>query len=1104
MNTTIIIYRVIFKSGDSWTSMDSKSIGVILVAGFLIFPLFSIHTVIAEDRWWNNQWSFRQELKLRINTSSDLAAFQPVDTTIIFDNPCWALDELKHSIRVVYQADTELESQIYDLIYSDESHITSCKLVFLTPKEVDEIGQYYVYYDESETASPMYPDHVSIEESSYFYEPISGYPLESQYYKISQEESISYAVAQQGQFLWYSTSQYVTKLKEGSTEMMPKNGEAAASFDFSYYYNEEMWQYNSTSQQLISKKILCDGNLMVSCEIVSRSTGNDLQTSAVYKYYYCPLEYKRIHVQVTHQALKECVIYPPSNTDGTYGSLQCGGIHSTSIQDLNFGTLYPYLHVFTEQNIVEEYRIDTNPEFIPEDPVIRLIKTADDVDVGKNAWASFDEGTTGSVHALVFGSSSVVKAGEDERDGIQLKLYESDYPHFPGLEYDVAAFQFTRNAYEAGDATKDMVIPKGFIASFDAEFFSSPVGGYPLVETEAEIFQALVKLKPASEANSSSENNQTQDRYSLTVYVHNALSIPFGSALSALTGRNFPYITVEVYREEELVSSGSAIRLPLNPLSSSEQSSFAQRFITAAHVFDVRNFSVFKKIDFQQLDAGRYLIKVFRDNSLLGSQRRYIGYTIVDLTKDTKIHTFCRRQGSCLISLVDQEGNGIDGASALLMHDGFVVARNTTSNGHALLTAPCGFNQQYQLIILYHGFEMENETIRFGYVHSLVSLKRSLGLHQDEWSLKIMDMWDLPLEIDVTPQLTSQEMEMPVVLFAEPRSKDMYHFTHLVPAEYQLQIQYKSFLVEKEIQIPSDDMTLVFPAMFPITFQVLDSRGMKIGDATIQLSRGGKTVDLKSNVSGTVLSVPPGSYAVTVLSQGQIISKRSLHVISDRSVDLFTTQEPVFPLLVIVVVGIIVLIGLAMSIMKKDPFYFLVVLVLGLSVAGIVSPWWTLHGSSSDVQTSSVLYLVPLDLVTTTKTSQFIGGELAFFPDIFVNVMTILPVLTTICCFLVLLSLVFKRVEKKKSYLFCLACSFFILIFSLVLFYIAMSAFTDVGVGSFLGQGIIDVSVQAEGTATSVLCQWSPGIGFWLYGLAVLVLLSTLVLALIKNKNKRM
>ena len=1083
--------------------MVSKSIGVIIVAGFFLVTMFSINIAVAEDSWWNSEWSFRQNLLLQINTSSDLAAFQPVDMTIIFENPCWAQDELNNSIRIIYQDDTELESQIYGLVHSDDNHIVSCNLVFLTPEEVDEIGLYYVYYDESETVSPSYPDRVSIEDSSYFYEPISGYPLQSQYYKISQQESIIYAVAQQGQFLWYSTSQYVTKLKEGSTEMMPKNGEAVASFDFTYYYNEEMWQYNSTSQRLVSKKILCDGNLFVSCEIVSRSTGEDLETTAIYTYYYCPTEYKRIHVHITHQALKECIIYPPSNTDGTYGSLQCGGIHSTSIQDLNFGTLYPYLHVFTDHDTVEEYRVDTNPEYIAEDPVIRLIKTTDDVDVGKNAWVSFDEGTTGSAHALLFGSSSVVKAGEDERDGIQLKAYESDYPHLPGLEYDTAAFQFTRNAYELGNATKDMVIPKGFVASFDAEFFSSPIGGYPLVETEAEIFQALVKLKPSLEVNSISGDNETQDRNSLSVYVHNARSVPFGSAFSALTGRNFPYITVEVYREEKLVSSGSAMRLPLKPFSSSNQSTYAQRFITTVHILDVRNFSVYKKIVFQQLDTGCYLIKVFRDNSLSRSQRQYIGYTIINLTKDTKTHIFCKQQGSCLISLVDQEGKRINGANALLMHDGVTVAQNTTINGHALLTAPCSSMQRYNLVILYNGFIVENESIHFGYIHSLISLRKSFELRQNDWTLKLIDQWDLPLEINVTPQLTSEEMETPIVLFAETRSADAYHFTNLISAVYKLQVKYKSFLIEKEIQIPSNDETLVFPAMIPLTFQIFDSRGLKIGDTAIRISRGDKTIDLKSNISGTILSVPPGSYVVSVLSQSQIISQRSLKVISERNVDLFTTQEPMFPLLVLVLAGIIVLFGFMMSLIKKDLFYFLVILVLGLCIAGLVSPWWVLQGSSSNAQTSSVLYLIPLDLVTITKTPQFIGGELAFFPDLFVDVMTILPVLITISCFLIFLSLVFKRVDKKKWHLISLVCILFILICSLVLFSIAMSAFTKVGVGSFLGQGIIDVSVQDEGTKTSVFSQWGPGIGFWLYVLSIFTLLSILTYVLIYNKKRK-
>ena len=33
-----------------------------------------------------------------------------------------------------------------------------------------------------------------------------------------------------------------------------------------------------------------------------------------------------------------------------------------------------------------------------------------------------------------------------------------------------------------------MIIPKGFTAEFDAEFFSSPVGGYLLAEKEDRYF----------------------------------------------------------------------------------------------------------------------------------------------------------------------------------------------------------------------------------------------------------------------------------------------------------------------------------------------------------------------------------------------------------------------------------------------------------------------------------------------------------------------------------------------------------------------------------------------------------------------------------------
>jgi uncharacterized membrane protein YhaH (DUF805 family) len=1079
---------------------------VCLLAGLLFVSLLPMQIPAEKNPWWDDHWSFRQEILLPIQTNDDLAAFQPVDTFIVFDSPCWARDEQHHSIRVVCQSkesELELESQIYGLIHSDEDHITSCNLVFLVPENVDGTEQYFVYFDESETSPPKYLDHVSIEDSSYFYEPIPGYPLESRYYKISQEGVIIYAVAQEGQFMWYSTSQYVTKLVDGATEMMPKNGEVAASFDFTYYYDEAMSAYYSTSQQLISKEIFCDGNLMVSCGITSQSTDGALQTTAVYTYYYYPTSYKRIRTHVIHEAIKECTIYPASNTDGTYASLQCGGIRSTSIKDLNFGELYPFLHVYTENNDIAEYQVDPNPDYIKDDPVIRLIKTTDDVDVGTKAWASFDEGTTGTVHALVFASNSVVKAGDNEQDGIQLKAYESDYPHLPGLENDVAAFQFTRNAYESGDSQKDMVIPAGFVAEFDAEFFSSSAGGYPLVENEGALFQALATMLPSAGDDRSPEKNNTGDRYALTVYVHDAPSFPLGSALSVLTGRNIPYITTEVYRDEGFACSGSAVRLPLKPLVLTEGSSFRQRCVAAIRILDVHNLSLFKKICFQQLEAGRYLIKVFKENPLIGTERRYIGYAVVDLQEDSTVHVVCAPQGSCLVSVVDQQGTGVAGAEVMLHQDDQVISKNLTdASGFVLLTAPSN-REQYELRVLYKGFVVDEEPLHLGLGRILLPLKKTVALERYNWKLNLVDTWGLPCAIELMPHLTSNEMETTIVLTAEQRTPDTFEFFDLLPANYLVTVQYKTFVVEKNIQIPAQDEHLVFPAVFPITLHVKDSRGLGISDVTIQLARGGKTEETSNNASGTVVSLPPGVYMVTVVSHGEVISQRTLNVVGERSVDLITIQEPVFPLLIIVVACVVVMIAFIASMVKKEPLYVLLFLIVCLSSVALVFPWWAVTGSSSGVETSSTLYVAPLELVTTTKTSQVIAGELAFFPDIFMNVMTLLLALVVLECFLVLISLVLKRIHKKRWYFVTLLSALIIMVGSLILFYVAMSTFTEVGVGSFVGKGNIDVSIPGEELSVSVLSQWGPGNGFFIYVVSTLILSSFLLVTLYKNKKKK-
>ena len=77
--------------------------------------------------FWDDNWSFRQEIILPISTDNEYAVFQPIDIKIVFDNPCWAKNEILHSIRVCCwdgkQWD-DLESQIYNLNSSGNSFIT--------------------------------------------------------------------------------------------------------------------------------------------------------------------------------------------------------------------------------------------------------------------------------------------------------------------------------------------------------------------------------------------------------------------------------------------------------------------------------------------------------------------------------------------------------------------------------------------------------------------------------------------------------------------------------------------------------------------------------------------------------------------------------------------------------------------------------------------------------------------------------------------------------------------------------------------------------------------------------------------------------------------
>jgi len=71
------------------SSLQKKSIvySLLLITVWLILvPVNSSY----ESLWWNEGWSHRQRIDIPINTNSDIAKYQPIDTRIEFNESCWA------------------------------------------------------------------------------------------------------------------------------------------------------------------------------------------------------------------------------------------------------------------------------------------------------------------------------------------------------------------------------------------------------------------------------------------------------------------------------------------------------------------------------------------------------------------------------------------------------------------------------------------------------------------------------------------------------------------------------------------------------------------------------------------------------------------------------------------------------------------------------------------------------------------------------------------------------------------------------------------------------------------------------------------------------
>jgi len=1041
-------------------------------------------------------------INILIDTSLNEAKYQPIDIRIEFENPCWGLNETEHSIRITYGGGLdliEIESQIYDLNKSNAAHINSCSIVFLIPIEADGNERYYVLYSDVETSQPEYKNHVSILDTHYFYEPISGQIIDFDYYQIIEGDYIIYGICQEGELLENGMSNSVVKLKPNSTEFETVNAEQIASFSMSYSINPAGEDTGSQWASNVKKSVIVNGNLMVRLRIEGVSTENEIKTDNIYTYYYKPTSTKSLNVNVNHEILKTINVEGNKEREGTYASLSTIKARSATIDKMNIGEILPFIHFYSEDEKVKEYSMPVDPN---SDPAEWILSSKDDDDLGGNSWMCVDDIKTGQAHGLIFESNTGFIEGVN--DGIQVKSSVQQHVKLPGLEADSGDLFAVRNAYE--DGQHNLILSEGLNVFFNVNFITFQKGGYESVAREAELYKILVENIPLFRENVTKDVEEEVDRYSLNAYLHNAKSFPMGSLLSAALGKNFSYITIEIYRENKLSSSGSAGKIPIGSIDLNfDDTNLIGKIRLVINIFDWKNISIFKKVRFSDLDEGIYLIKVFRENPFLKKDRQYIGFSIVDLNQDKSVHIYCKPEGIAELSIKDSNEDGIKDVKFLLIVDDNIISINKSNNdGNVILKAPSYGNIPYTLNVIYNGFLVLSKELKFGLKTRFISYKESFSLSLYQLKIKVKDMLDLTPEVNINPVLTSNNMEEQEFINIEENGNGEFIIEELFPEEYIIKMSYKSFEIEEKINIDSNkNIEILFPAEYTLNLKCMNSLGGILNEGKISLERDGKTVEGYIQDDGLAeINIPPGQYFLIVNLNNEEIAKQNIDIKGDKNLNILSSEKSLFHTNLSYFGIIIILLSIAFVIWKRNIYIGLKIISIGLILLAIISPWWTLTGDNGSINTSTSTYLAPSKIITITNTQSIFGGEISLVPEEFTMILEILSMLLILTIVLIILQIFVKKRFKKIEILLSILAIIFLLI-SIILFFVAMSEVTNAGVGTFSGGGELAITIPGSNDIKNINCNWGVGIGLYLIFLSIFANLVIHFPKLIKNLEKK-
>ncbi len=1146
-----------------------KKILPCLIISFLLLPVFSATDISSAEEitWWNDNWSYREKIEIPIDTGKDNAKSQPIDINTDFDKPCWAKNEKIHSIRIIYQKKNEtreLDCQIYDLNYTKEDFIDSCNLVFLIPQCADGKESYYLYYDNKEKNEVEYEDHLNIEESYYHYSTSYGLSAETWSYNIIQDRTLEYAIVKKGETSKGFLSQEIIKFKKGSKENIQNNYEHVLSCAFTYWwFKNSEWNSFSTTEKLISKDILIDGNLMVKCAVVSTDKNDRIKTTGIYTYYYCPTDNKRIFTNIKNELIDHPL--PQGELiDATFAEINCGKVESNQ-KELNHGNIPPYLHFYSEEERVVSYDLDTNPENINWK---KIIKRKDDQDLGNLSWVSVDHGEKGNAQSIIFNSNNIIKLGKDEPIGIQLEAAHSNVIKLPNLNAKIVKIYMNRNSFEE-DKKEDTILPSNYIVEYKAEFFSSENGGYRDVEREAEIYKKLIDFKPDFDEKIDDKELENYDK-SLTVYAH-IPKIISSEILTSLILKKNTYISAELYHKNNLVQIKRLNRIPL----------------TIKSFVDWKNISIFRKATFDNLKEGKYLVKIIVNNLFYENNDKFIGLKIIDLKDKTESHVFCRFEGKNNFFIYDQNKQGIKDVKIQFYYDNLTIFEGSTdSKGKLTAGLPSSINTFYKNRIFYKGFLINEENVDFGFFRPIISknknlsiklhplnveingrkkteekinlsitskdmytpqiikpdktsndkytflklpendyeltlkynqfeLKKDLNIDNEsainynlhKLSVEILDNWNLTPDVSYDIHLKTQDFEKKVDLSEDEIKENKYIFKDLFSGKYKLELYYRSHVINREIFVPYDKnmLSFNFPFRYNLSSKFYDRHGHQIYDLKIKLSRNNESITINSNEKKELsVSLPPGTYTLEAYHDNKSIIKRNINILSDTDLKIVSKKEPVYPLILTVsIVLFLVLSGIYLY--RKEKITFLLkLIVISLVILSIVYPWWTLSGSSVEksIETNTNLFLHNSDIITVTSYKDMVYGNFGLLGNDFDFAINITILTIAIGIALLCLNIFFKNLSYHKLSLLFLFLSLIVFIVSFVIPYFAISTFTSVIIGDFMGSGTLNISLSGTNNSSLVLCNWGPGIGFYLF-LSALFMIGITVFLKIKNILKK-